>query len=664
MERYFNRFIRTDKETEWCTLQCKRFWNEEVEHIIRISDQVVKQEFIFDLPWDMEPTNEIVKFKDEIMWDYMPYDDPEFIYQMNRHRYWICLGQAYAITGNKIYAKTFVEQLQSWILKNPLTEKTKNTTWRSIEAGIRGENWIKAMSYFINSEFVTDDVMKEFVESLIVHAEYLMECNKPFSIKSNWGILENTGLYLIGKALDGYKCSDEYCSMALKRIEKQLKTQVLNDGVQWEQSPMYHNEVLKCCMEIIHIAEKSGEKVPKAIKRITHKMAVINLKWIKPNGCQVAGGDSDETNIRDIITSSAWLFKDESLKAIGYKYLDYESIWNYGEKATIEYEKMNKVNLEEYFSPMPESGHWYLRSGYEENSDFFHFRCGTLGGGHGHFDKLHIDMAINGEDILIDSGRYTYVDSEKRRYFKSALAHNTVRVDEKEYLKCLDSWNVSGLTTEISGKYKKCNKYTYLQGGHLGYQKCGIYVNRRIIAIGTKIYVIVDEFYGNGKHTYEQIFNFNPKGNAKIINKRIEYTGKEAKATLYPIGSDCEITLKEEIVSNCYNQLENGIQACIMKKNEGSTSIITVIVGQEIENFKEYQIKKEQVISPVSNRILEDREAEAISIKSDTESYVVVINHNDIGSDCEYIGALDSYGIGQVMICDKQRMDRELTILQ
>ncbi|MFR3753079.1 MAG: heparinase II/III family protein [Enterocloster sp.] len=39
----------------------------------------------------------------------MPEGDPEFIYQFNRHRYWICLGQAYALTGDGKYAECFVE---------------------------------------------------------------------------------------------------------------------------------------------------------------------------------------------------------------------------------------------------------------------------------------------------------------------------------------------------------------------------------------------------------------------------------------------------------------------------------------------------------------------------------------------------------------------------
>ena len=61
------------------------------------------------------------------------------------------------------------------------------------------------------------------------------------------------------------------------------------------------------------------------------------------------------------------------------------------------------------------------------------FKCGSLGGGHGHFDKLHVDLSIAGEDVLIDSGRYTYVDGSLRRQLKSSCAHNVPVVDWQEY---------------------------------------------------------------------------------------------------------------------------------------------------------------------------------------------------------------------------------------
>ncbi len=62
--------------------------------------------------------------------------------------FFICLGQAYAMTGDENYAKAFVSQMTDWTEKQPLTPESRSTTWRTIEAGLRGEYWCKAITYF------------------------------------------------------------------------------------------------------------------------------------------------------------------------------------------------------------------------------------------------------------------------------------------------------------------------------------------------------------------------------------------------------------------------------------------------------------------------------------------------------------------------------------
>lgn len=188
-------------DMKWCSGYCRQYWPEECAHILRIADDAVAQRFLFDLPWDMEQTVKAVTFEGKIDWRHMPEGDPEFIYQFNRHRYWICLGQAYALTGDGKYARCFVNQLYSWLEDNPINQETKNTTWRTIEAGIRGENWVKAMEYFEDCPVVTRAVRERFLEGLRVHGEYLMDCRVPFSDKSNWGVLESHGLFAIGAYL-------------------------------------------------------------------------------------------------------------------------------------------------------------------------------------------------------------------------------------------------------------------------------------------------------------------------------------------------------------------------------------------------------------------------------------------------------------------------------
>lgn len=709
---------RSQEETEACKEYVKKWWRKETVLRMEIADQICENQFIFNLPWDMEQTTEIVDFGKTIDWSYMPGNDVEFIYQMNRHRYWICLGQAYAMTGREIYAETFVSQMMSWIKENAITEQTREKTWRTIEAGIRGENWIKAMGYMIKSPCITDEVLEAFTEAMLLHGQYLADHKRSFSTKSNWGVIESSGLFAIGKMLEGCTVGSamqrgrEYAQLALERLERQLNTQVMDDGVHWEQSPMYHNEVLRCCLEVLRIAEAYDTEVPSEIINLTKSMAYANRYWQKPDGTQPVGGDSDCTDIRDILAASAYLFHDPLLKSGAFERFDFESVWDYGYEAALAYESLAVKEPTETLIWLKESGNWYLRSGWGARADYLHVRSGGLGGGHGHFDKLHIDLVVSGEDCLIDPGRYTYVDGAERYRLKSAAAHNSVTVDGQEYTHCLDPWGVAGLPMAVNGGCKKKGDYTYIRCGHTGYMERGVLVNRQIVAIGTKAYVICDEFCSAGDHAYSQHFHMAPECSVSVEageNDRassVLIEGKAFYAKMTPLSEDVSVKTEMFPISRHYNQLEQAqaVEVCripakrelnrepietasmnnepmnnesmnagsissvpmesnAMKSASAKTeSIITVIFCAEKDGSIEMHNNKSgmeeckaalvPVISQTQGRTLTRQEAEGVLLSCQGKYYLVVVAHVEAGADCEYIGAMNHYGLGRVMVTE------------
>ena len=74
----------------------------------------------------------------------------------------------------------------------------------------------------------------------------------------------------------------------------------------------------------------------------------------------------------------------------------------------------------------------------------------NLGSGHGHAELGHIDLVINGKDILVDPGRYTYVDGIERRYLKGATAHNTIMLNDTPFSKPKNSWKYEYVSTPIN----------------------------------------------------------------------------------------------------------------------------------------------------------------------------------------------------------------------
>ena len=670
MDRKRERFLRfhgrSAGETEACIEYVKAKWPEELAHRLRIAEEVTARIFVFDLPWDMEQTTVPVVFEEEIDWQYQPADDPEFIYQMNRHRYWVCLGQAYAVTGNEAYAECFVSQMLGWIAANPVNDETRPATWRTIEAGLRAESWIKSMGYMIHSPAVTDEVFDAFWSALILHGEYLAACKVPFSTKSNWGVLENSGLYVIGKLLEEELPECGFAELAKSRLWKQIKTQIMDDGVHWEQSPMYHNEVLKCLLEVLRVAGCYGDTVPPQIAERIRGMAYANRIWQKPDGSQPATGDSDATDLRDVLTICGCWFHDPVLKSGGFECLDYEGIWDYGMAAQQTYHSLETVDLAETFFWLKQSGNWFLRSDWGSRADYLHVRCGSLGGGHGHFDKLHLNLTVGGEDFFIDPGRYTYVDSPQRRELKGSRAHNTLIVDRQDYSECLGSWDVAGLPLPVNGYSCRKKPYTLIQCGHLGYIRQGIFLNRRVLAIGTGIILVMDEAYGAGGHICEQRFHLPGEIGIKPVEQGYLLEGREHYLLASCITEGCRSTSESCSISRHYNQLEQG-QALAFEvtasEASGNGSIITALISGKKGDGKVISVIPVEVESPVTKRVLGPDEAEGILIQRGDESYLVVTAHTDAGSDCEYIGACGCYGLGRVMAADLTGQEPEMQVL-
>lgn len=650
------------KQLAWCADYCKANWAEEVSHILRIADDAVNHTFLFDLRWDMERTYEPVHFDGPVKWDYQPGDDPEFVYQFNRHQFFICLGQAYALTGNEIYARTFADLLTSWIEENPLNEETEQTTWRSIEAGIRAETWVKAMSYFKDSPAITEELMERYVNCLAEHARYLMRSYKYFQIKSNWGVIESRGLLEIGLALSDCPVISEtgepknWIETAVSRLDEGLRVQIMDDGVQWEQSPMYHNEVFHCSIEAVRLAKRYGIALPDSFLHKAHNMACANLAWKKPNHCQIAQGDSDETDLRDLLAQSAYLFNDPELKFGAYEHMDFDGVWDYLEEGVKAYENMEAKKPDYLLKELSNSGNLYLRSGWNEDDDFFHFRCGSLGGGHGHSDKLHIDLAIGGEDILMDSGRYHYVGGSTRYALKNALSHNTPVVDGKDYLTCLDAWGVSGLAPAYRQPYCQKGIFTLVQGGHGGYLQEGlgdVYINRKVLAIGTDLYIIADEFYGSTEHTYQQNFHFNPDGTVELTEQKnsAHYTGQNVEADfIFDINEESNAVIETTRLSRNYNQMETNQSLILSRRKKGCCCLITVVAGGKKGCYVKPEVTRLDVTAPARGLTLPEEDAHGLKITFKGHTYVIIIGHKDIAGANEMLSADGYMGLGTVLI--------------
>jgi hypothetical protein len=83
----------------------------------------------------------------------------------------------------------------------------------------------------------------------------------------------------------------------------------------------------------------------------------------------------------------------------------------------------------------PWSGHAVIRSGWDNKALWLFFDGGPRGLGHHHYAQLSIQLAANGDYLLVDPGVYSYAPSGEaariENYLQSTAAHNTALVDGK-----------------------------------------------------------------------------------------------------------------------------------------------------------------------------------------------------------------------------------------
>ena len=627
----------------------KQNYPEDVKNTINKADLVLDKNFIFRDDWDMEKTNIPYQFKGAIDWKAMPNGDEEWCFMLNRHKYWIDLGRAYYLTGDEKYAKAFVEQATHWIDNNPLEDRLKKVSWRRIEAGIRCENWIKAFEYFKNSKSITPVFLGKFMSSLYQHGEYINSSYNAFSQTSNWGVLEFQGLFTLSHFFSEFKTATQWQKDATANLETCINLQVLEDGSQWEQSPMYHNEVFHCYMNVNLIAQRKKINLPEAIVQKTKDMAFANVKWQKPNFHQPLLGDSDDTDLRGLLTLSAYLFNDPVLKSRAFSALDYETYYLLGTNNIPKYANIKTKNPDFTSIYQKSSGDFFMRSSWKEDATYTGFHLKKLGCGHGHDNLLHFTIFANNQDYLIDSGRFSYVDNDWRKFFKGNISHNTLGVDNLPNSIYKDSW-LNETEARSQGDYTETTKiYDYAEAENTAYKRLEdpVSLKRRMLFLKPNIWIIFDSFSANGTHTYSQYFNF-PDKNIVIDDKGLSTTFPKNNLRIQPV-KETNIKLIDSWWSPEYNLKKENVRAELFKQATGFTSFISVLYFPE-----QTQLKYEKI--PVYNRsdvLLSDNEVEAVKIMFEDKEYTLVVVHNSPVPAANFYKVNNVLVRGEVILIDK-----------
>ena len=560
---------------------------EEAAEVIRQADLLLRNTFIYTNRWDMEPcaVPYTISLED---WISSPNGDPEWIFMLNRHDFLHKLWQAYVLTGQEHYITKLRSFILDWIQKNPITAQGTDAT-RTIDTGIRCMNWSVLLLHLMGEDLIGDEDSRTILVSL---AEQCANMRLRYIGKydlSNWGVLQTTAICAAHLWYPEY-VSQDIAVWAWEALQTQLGLQILSDGSHWEQSPMYHVEVLNtsakllaqlqvaktlgismCDLARIALGSDAGWKdeheaicgpgegyEPDQPGWLTDAVRVLSrhvLYTADPCRKQLPIGDSDVTDVRDVLTRATVLLAGSGIYRYGAGYrMDLDSVFELGSFGIHRFHsKAPMVPLRTVWS-CHDSGNFCYRSSWDREASFTAMKCGTLGSSHGHADQTQLMLYHRGKSFLIDSGRYTYVEEDPLRpLLKKPFAHNICVIDDWSGGEPNGSWSYHRYDETLKNYDCHNDGAHFTQMGFHGTLADGTpyLVQRRVMSIDNGIWLSAQDVICQGGHEVKEYFHLHADVEVRLEQGSALLRNGSAALRLC---TDGELILRKGIVSDKYNE--------------------------------------------------------------------------------------------------------------
>lgn len=561
------------------------------QELIYKSNLICDDIIIFNASLDMESSIIPVHFS-EWNWLYTPNGDPEWTFMLNRQGFLMDLAKAYLLTGEIRYFDKWKELVLDWIEQEGVSSETNKDAWRTIDTGIRCQSWVFSLLLFGN-----DVWENESIEELEIIRNSLKD--QTFQIKetylskyalSNWGVLAITG-FLSVDALFPELLSPSDIDWAWKQLKDQLELQFYNDGIHWEQSPLYQFEVLSSCMNLLMIVEYMEKEPILNIRELLHSAANATYFMETLDGMLLNLHDSDTVPIqieRDCLKavgiSDGVCNTQEYLLYTGMKYLQ---------------ETQKEGSLPKVFTEKASGNFFYKDSKKGTALSVF---SGRHGSGHGHAHLGHVTLQLQGESFLIDSGRGTYVeDSPIRLYFKTEQAHNIFQVDREARISPVGSWSYAKMVDHLPSRDFE-NEYYYIvesaSWGELPSGESALIRRLTILDKQNDSLILLDIAHTKGTHLGTQHFHVSPdlafskegSRNDSEFEFENKKTGKKFYMSTLP---DMERSCTTGFVSPIYNQFRQHHKVTFEKEFEDFVIFTTAFSTQSLQLSRLSAIKAE-----------------------------------------------------------------------
>ena len=251
------------------------------------------------------------------------------------------------------------------------------------------------------------------------------------SVRNNHAITESLLLYLSGKLFPFFPNVKSWSKKGKSWFEQEVQYQVYDDGTFLQFSMNYHRVVIQLLTWGIQLSKLNND----SFESIVYDRSQKSLNFLKT--CM----DFKSGKLPNYGSNDGALFfklNNDDYRDYRSQLDDLSSVLNgyteYNTKTAYWYGKQPVNNTPEKLSVLTEfkeSGYYIIQEG---NTKTF-VRCGAYKDRPYQSDNLHIDIWVDGKNVLRDNGSYKYNTSKELiNYFNGSEGHNTISIDGKDQM--------------------------------------------------------------------------------------------------------------------------------------------------------------------------------------------------------------------------------------
>lgn len=369
--------------------------------------------------------------------------------------------------------------VSDWIENYPFN--LSHEGWEPYPVSLRLQNWCLWFLLENRNETLKDiEFSKQLWNSVAGQCEWLSK-NLETHILGNHYLENGLALYVAGSLFKG-SSADRWQDQGRSILFEQIEEQMLEDGMHFERSPMYHQRFCYILLVAVSVAEDENDRL--FFSNHASKALRALQKLLHPDG-------------------EVSLLNDAAIDIYSHP----KVLFEWAERL-----KVLVTRNEDRSWSLPQAG---MYGWLDERGDYLAIKAGEIGPsyqpGHAHADAFSFELSLNGQRVLVDSGVSGYAAGADRAYDRSTEAHNTVEIAGLNQSEVWGSFRLGRRATPKIESYEASENGFELAASHDGYRFLkGRPVHRRVFRWEDRTLSIVDEILNHGRHSVLGFWHFDP----------------------------------------------------------------------------------------------------------------------------------------------------------